>query len=146
MEYRNNAAPLAPDRSVLVVGLRGLVYGLDRVTGAVRWRNSLPEGGLGEVFIAVGFGVVVASARGANLHCLSYLTGETRWVQPTQAMGRATIVIEAAQIVCAKGGYIDCFAPDGTTMWSQPLKGAGLGRMALGFPGNVAQADDVGSQ
>lgn len=146
MDYRENADRPAPDRSILVVALNGHVYGLDRATGALRWHNELAGGGMGEVFLAVGYGVVVASAVGAKLYCLDYLTGETRWVQNTKASGRATVVIEPDQIVCAKSGYLDCFAPDGNALWSQPLKGAGMGRVALGYPGNVAQADDKGRE
>jgi hypothetical protein len=146
MDYRANAAEPQPDRSVLVVGLSGHVYGIARATGELLWANNLRGGGFGEVFIAVGYGVVIASAGGAALYCIDYLTGNDRWAVATQASGRATIVIEPDQIVCAKGGYIDCFSPDGNKLWSQPLKGAGVGRIALGYPGNIAQADDPGSE
>jgi outer membrane protein assembly factor BamB len=145
-EYRDNAAPLPEDRSILVVAQNGRVYGVDRVTGAVRWENNLDGGGYGEVFLCVGYGVVVVSAFGSKLFCLAYLTGTTRWEQRTSASGRAAIVIEPDQIVCAKGGYIDCFAPDGQKLWEQPLSGAGTGRGALGYPANVAQADDRGNE
>jgi outer membrane protein assembly factor BamB len=146
MDYRANAAPLEPDRSILVVALNGYVYGLDRVTGEARWQNGLPGGGTEEVFLAIGYGAVVVSALGSKLFCLDYLTGQTRWEQTTQRSGRATVLVEPEQIVCAKGGYVDCFSPDGRLLWQQPLKGAGLGRMALGYPGNVAQADDQGER
>lgn len=143
MDYRANAAPLEPDRSILVAALDGHVYGLDRTTGEVRWHNGLPGGGTDEIFLAIGYGVVVVSAHRSRLFCLDYLTGETRWEHTTQTAGRATIVVEPDQIVCAKGGYVDCFSPDGKLLWQQPLRGAGQGRIALGYPGNVAQADEV---
>lgn len=146
MDYRANATTPEPDRSILVVGMSGKVFGLDRTTGEVRWNNDLRGGGFGEVFLAVGYGVVIASAFGKAIFCLDYLTGETRWSDTTQTSGRATIVIEPDQIVCAKDGYVDCFAPDGRKLWQQPLKGQGVGRMALGYPGNVAQADDKGTE
>ena len=144
--YRETEQPPQPDRSLLIVGIRGHVYAIDRDSGQLRWHNELPGGGLEEVALAVGYGVVVASARGRRLFCLDYLTGQTRWEAATQSGGRATILIEPDQIVCAKAGYLDCFAPDGTQKWSQPLRGAGTGRAALGYPGNVVQADDIGNQ
>lgn len=144
MDYRASAEAPKPDRSVLVIGLNGNVFGLARDTGEIRWRYD--GGGTGEVFIAVGYGVVVVSSNDATIACLDYLTGAPRWVTRTRAGGRATILIEPEQIVCAKNGYIDCFAPNGTPLWQQPLEGAGLGGTALGYPGNVAQADDRGNK
>jgi outer membrane protein assembly factor BamB len=146
MTFRTQAGALQPDRSVLVVGTHGRICGVDRATGELLWKNELPSGSYGEVFIAVGHGVVIASADGAVIFCLDYLTGHERWRSPTSASGRATIVMEPDQIVCAKGGYIDCFDPEGHHLWSQPLKGFGVGRVSLGLPGNVAQADDIGSE
>ena len=88
--------------------------------------------------------VVVASADTDSIVCLDYLTGELRWAQRTHSAGRATILIEPEQIVCAKAGYVDCYTPDGQRRWRQPLTGHGVGRVALGYPGNVAQADERG--
>ncbi len=135
-----------PDRSLLIVGLKGKLYALDRTSGAMRWQDDLAGGGSGEVAIAVDHGIVVASAFGKAIFCLDYATGEVRWQAPTQAGGRATIVIEPDHIVCAKGGYVDCYALDGRRLWAQPLHGAGVGRVALGYPGNVVQADDPGTE
>lgn len=144
MDYRTNASAPPPDRSILVVGLAGKVLGLDRDTGAIAWISPLPELTRDEVFIAVGYGVVVASADTDSIVCLDYLTGELRWAQRTHSAGRATILIEPEQIVCAKAGYVDCYTPDGQRRWRQPLTGHGVGRVALGYPGNVAQADERG--
>ncbi|MGE5185663.1 MAG: PQQ-binding-like beta-propeller repeat protein [Acidobacteriota bacterium] len=146
MDYRAAPSQPQPDRSVLVVGLSGHVYAIDRATGELRWHNDLSGGGLGHVAIAVGYGVVIASAGGAAVFCIDYLGGETRWQQPTHGRGRATILIEADQIVVAKGGHVDCFSPEGHRLWGQPLRGAGMGRAALGYPGNVVQSDDPGSE
>jgi outer membrane protein assembly factor BamB len=146
MTYREAAVAPEPDRSILVVALSGRLIGIDRETGDVRWENEMVGGGRGEVFIAIGYGVVIASAYGAKIFCVDYLTGATRWEQSTHSSGRASIIIEPDRIVCAKAGYLDCYAPDGKFLWQQPLRGQGMGRVALGFPGNVAQADDPGSQ
>ncbi len=146
MDYRAAPETSAPDRSLLVVGLAGNVYAIDRATGELRWHNELKGGGYGEVAIAVDYGVVIASAGSAMVFCLDYLSGAVRWKHATQSPGRATILIEPDQIVCAKGGYVDCFTPDGNQLWGQPLRGAGAARVALGYPGNVVQADDPGRE
>ena len=146
MDYRTAPEPQQPDRSLLIVGLRGHVYALDRATGQMRWHNPLPGGGIREVTLAIGFGVVVASAYGGIIYCLDYLTGQLRWQHDTQHAGRATILLEPDHIVCAKSGSVDCYAPDGRLLWMQPLQGAGFGPTAVGYPGNVMQADDPGSE
>jgi outer membrane protein assembly factor BamB len=141
-EYRDRPEPLPSDRSVLVIGLNGWVIGIDRATGQKRWETSIR--GSAEVYLAIGFGVVAASAWGGVLHVLDYLTGRILWERPTKSPGRATIVIEPDQIVCAKAGYVDCYSPDGRLLWQQTLSGKGEGRTSIGYPGNVAQADERG--
>ena len=138
MPFREQELPPEADRSVLVVGLNGLVFGLDRDTGIMKWENKLPRGGYGPVYVAMRYGAVVASANGSRLFRLDYRTGEAMWVANTSASGRATILIEQDRIIVAKGGYLDCFDHAGTAMWKQPLSGKGMGRVALGFPSNVA--------
>ena len=51
--YRDGVAGSEADRSVLVVALGGNVIGLDRMTGTIRWSNSLAGGGSHEVFVAL---------------------------------------------------------------------------------------------
>ena len=142
MDYRAQPSALPVDRTILVVTFRGQVHRLDRDTGAIVWTNELKGGGYDEAFLAVGFGVVIVSTSTSKVFCIDYLTGATRWEAATSSMGRATILIEPTQIICCKEGYIDCFSPDGGMLWRQPMAGTGLGRAALGLPGNVAQADD----
>jgi outer membrane protein assembly factor BamB len=141
-------APVLPelDRSVLVVGLNGRVFGLERTSGAVRWVFQLDIGGLGsyEVFLAIRYGVVVASSWGDQIVVLDYQTGALRWAAKTTSPGRATILLETDVVICAKSGYLDCFDHYGQRLWSQPLTGYGGGGTALGFPGNIAQADEPG--
>ena len=144
--YRDGVAGSEADRSVLVVALGGNVLGLDRMTGAVRWTNSLPGGGSHEVFVALRYGVLAVSAWGSKVFRLDYLTGATLWAADTTGSGRATIVVEHDLIVVGKSGYLDGYDHGGRRLWSQSLSGKGTGRLALGFPGNVAQADDPGGQ
>lgn len=144
--YREGVAPAEADRSILVVGIGGFLYGVDRMTGQARWQNELPGGGHGEVFIGLRYGVLAVSATDDVLFRIDYWTGQTLWSQRTRGSGRATILVEPDLIVVGKGGYINAFDHFGRPLWLQELKGRGWGRLALGFPGNVAQADDPGSE
>jgi outer membrane protein assembly factor BamB len=147
MTYRTTEQAIEPDRSILVVALHGKVHGVDRDTGEVRWVNDLGGwGSRGHVALAVGYGIIIAAAETGGIHCLHYRTGTSRWRGDTQATGRATVLIEADQIICAKGGYVDAYSPDGRLLWQQPLRGAGTGTAAIGYPDNVVQADAIGAQ
>jgi outer membrane protein assembly factor BamB len=132
------------DRSLLIVALRGRVHAIDRATGQVRWHNELALGAMGPVALAIGYGVIIAAAETGDVYCLDYATGATRWQQHAQARGRATVVVEPDLVACVRAGYVDAFAPDGSVLWRQPLSGAGQGAAAIGFPGNVVQADAIG--
>jgi outer membrane protein assembly factor BamB len=142
MAYRTDESQLPPDRSLLIVALNEQLYALDRATGELRWRTATEL--FGTLSIAIDYGVIVAAGTGGGVACFDYLTGTPRWHQVTQADGRATLIIEPDHIVCAKGGYVDAFAPDGRVLWRQPLQGGGVGAIALGYPRNVAQADVIG--
>src|ERR1700733_12201096 len=147
MAYRTSETTLQPDRSVLVIALHGRVHGIDRGSGEIRWTNDLGGwGSTGHVALAVAYGVVVAAAETGGVFCLEYLTGKTRWNEDTQSSGRATVLIESDHIVCAKVGYIDAYTPQGQRLWQQPLRGAGTGTAALGYPDNVVQADAIGER
>ena len=132
------------DRSILVLGISGVVVGISRATGEPCWRNTLNGGGGGEVFLAFRHGVLVVSAAGGALFRIDHRNGDTLWRSVTSGSGRATIVVEPDLIVVAKGGYVDGFGHDGKLRWKQPLRGMGMGRMALAFPDNVSQADGAG--
>jgi outer membrane protein assembly factor BamB len=132
------------DRSILVVALNGFVLGVHRQTGEIRWKQGTDGSGGGArtvVFVAIGYGFVIASGGDNVILALDYMTGEIRWSAETTKPGRATILVERDLIVCAKSGYLDCFDHGGKKLWSQPLTGYGLWGVALGFPDNVAQAD-----
>jgi outer membrane protein assembly factor BamB len=131
--------------SILVVGLGGQLVGLDARTGEVRWRNMLPNGGIGPVHIAFRLGVLVVSPEDMMVCRIDYLTGRTLWSRPTSGQGRATILVEPDLIVIAKAGIIDGFDHAGAHLWKKGLRGHGDGPTALAFPGNVAQADPTGS-
>lgn len=130
----------------LIVALGGSVCGIDPKTGAWLWKNALPGGGFGEVAISVHEGYVIASAAGPVVYCIDSRNGNELWRAETEKSGRATILLHDERIYVAKNGVVDCFNIDGMRLWSQTLPGMGSGRLALGFPGNVVQADDIGQQ
>ena len=141
--YREQDAP-AP--AVLVVGIHGNLVGIDRATGAILWKNGLEEGGYGTVYIALSQGRVFASAGGKRVFAVDMRTGATLWSAETSGYGRATMLVELDEIYVAKSGYLDCFDRYGNRRWTQKLEGLGTGPVALGVPGNVAQADDKGAK
>lgn len=142
--YREAPAPAEADRSILVVGIDGYLLGVDRTTGEQRWQNPLIVGGDGEVFIALRYGALIVSALDAVVLRIDYLTGATLWERPTREAGRATILVEPDLIIVGKGGYLNAYDHRGKPLWFQELRGRGLGRLSLAFPGNIAQADEAG--
>jgi outer membrane protein assembly factor BamB len=142
--YRESPGPAEADRSILVVGIDSYLIGIDRKTGEQRWENPLVIGGAGEVYIALRYGALVVSAFDAVVLRVDYQTGETLWERPTRDTGRATILVEPDLIVVGKGGYLNAYDHHGKPLWFQELRGRGLGRLALAFPGNLAQADEAG--
>ncbi len=128
-------------RDILVAALDGIVVGVDRDSGAIVWRNDLRGAGYAEVALAIRSGRVFLSAGGSTLYCLDYAGGEMLWTAETSGSGRATILVDPPHVIVGKGGRLDCFDDDGNQLWSQALEGLGQGRVALGFPGNVVQAD-----
>jgi outer membrane protein assembly factor BamB len=144
MPYREQEMLAETDRSIPVVATNGKVRGLDRTSGAIRWSNDLTGGGIGSVFVAFRFGVLAVSALGAKVFRLDYATGATLWEAETSGGGgRAAIVIEPDLMFVAKAGQVDAFDHDGIRLWTQPLRGLGLSGVALGFSGNLAQADEA---
>ena len=138
--------PWRMNSPVLIVALGGSVCGVDPKTGAWLWKNALSGGGFGEVAISVHEGFVIASANGPLVFCLDSATGNALWQAATERPGRATLLVQGDRVYVAKTGVVDCFDLDGHRLWSQQLPALGSGRLALGFPGNVVQADDIGAQ
>ena len=131
---------------ILLIALSGHVAGLEPSTGEILWKNELTGGGFGAVDLATDGEIVIASAAGQRVFAIALASGQTLWCVATSAPGRATIVLEGERIFVAKGGFVDAFSRSGELLWKQGLPGLGTGRAALGFPGNLRQADDVGSQ
>jgi outer membrane protein assembly factor BamB len=136
--YRADASQ---DRSLLIAAFLGKVFAVDRSTGQIRWRTALGSNEVVE--LAIGEGLVVALTA-SRLAFLTYATGQiVRFVerQDEAIGGRATLLIDAGQLIVAGAGAVACYSLQGDLRWTQPFKGEGHGDVAIGFPGNVRQAD-----
>lgn len=56
------------------------------------------------------------------------------------------MLVDGGHVYVARGGEVTCFTTQGQVVWFNPFKGKGTGSIALGLPGNVRQADDIGSK
>jgi outer membrane protein assembly factor BamB len=152
--YRTSAAE---DRSVLVAGLKGRIFGIDARSGERLWEHAIVgEGGLfgasvaaGEVEILVEGDRIFAKASGPTLALFEYPSGRLlgQLQVPGSYHGRSTMLLENGLLFVASGGEITCVrADDGAVLWHDPMSGKGIGSVALAFPGKVRQADDAGSR
>lgn len=126
----------------LVVALSGNVFGLDPDTGTVLWEHELDQAGNPTALILTETFIYAATFR--TLSCLRYPTGKLVWSVDTQETGRATLLLQGDRLLVAKAGVIECFSLSGKVLWLNGFKGKGQGEIALGYPGNVAQADQRG--
>ncbi|WP_438001586.1 PQQ-binding-like beta-propeller repeat protein [Sorangium sp. So ce185] len=135
-EYRTTAA--AP---VLVAAFLGQIFGVDPVTGRVLWERKQDGAGYSSTALLITPEAIYAATFN-GVACLRYPTGELLWEVKTTTLGRATLLLEGDRLFVAKQGEIECFSLTGQSLWHNRFKGKGLGPVALGVPGNVAQSDD----
>lgn len=140
--YRDDARE---DRSILVVAFNRRIFGLHPRDGSVAWERALE--GMGEIEVQIAQGRDFAVTH-SHLYAFRYPSGEPigRVPLPGTYKGRPSLVIERDRLYVGCSGEVTCFDLDGRALWVQPFTGKGLARVTLGFPGNVRQADDVGSQ
>jgi outer membrane protein assembly factor BamB len=133
------------DRSILVVAFTRKLFGLDPRNGSVVWENAIQ--GHGEIEVIIAHERVFAITW-SHLHAFHYPSGRPlgEVALPGRYKGRPSVVLERGFLYVAGSGEVTCFDLDGRVIWLQPFTGKGVGRISLGFPGNVRQADDVGSQ
>ncbi len=136
MSYRDT-----DERGLLIVAFNRRVFGKDARTGETVWETQL-GGALVTVEIGICQGRVFAS-NGRVLACLDYATGEVLQTIETNANYpcRPTMLIENELLYLATSGELFCYDLGLNELWREPFAGKGLGPAALGFPGNVRQAD-----
>lgn len=139
-------ASTAQDRTILVVGFRGQVFGLERATGHVVWETPLGDRFADETEIWIGNDVVIAASR-TRLAFIAYETGQLYASIPLPGSyeSRPTMLVDEEHVYIGRRGELSCFTTRGQPVWFNPFKGKGLGSMAIGLPGNVRQADDTGT-
>ena len=54
--------------------------------------------------------------------------------------------MDGEQLFIGNSGAVACYSRSGDFLWEQYFTGEGFGEPALGFPGNVRQADDKGTR
>ncbi|MGK4004948.1 PQQ-binding-like beta-propeller repeat protein [Sorangium sp. So ce1036] len=135
-EYRTTAA--AP---VLVAAFLGQIFGVDPVTGRVLWEHKQDGAGFSSTALLITPAAIYAATI-SSVVCLQYPTGELLWQAQTATQGRATLLLEGDRLFVAKQGEIECFSLTGQSLWHNRFKGKGIGPVALGVLGSVAQSDD----
>ncbi len=130
--------PQAP--GVLVASFSGRVFGVEPASGQVSWEHDVDRTANAASIVVTEDRVYVGSF--SALTCLRYPTGEPLWsVEPRVTSRRTTLLLAGDRLFLASSGEIECFTLDGRSLWHQGFRGKGQGDVALGFPGNVVQAD-----
>jgi outer membrane protein assembly factor BamB len=142
-----NRAEAGHDRTVLISAFNNKIFGVNRQNGQLLWQVELGAGYGPTVDIAIIDNVVVAVC-GATLSFIEYRTG--RVYKEVKLAGepssRPTLLIDGQHVYVASDGELGCYTSAGDLVWFQPFKGHGHGTMALGLPGNIRQADSLGSR
>lgn len=137
--YRESADE---DRSVAVFGLNGRVFGIDAASGRRLFEHQV---GSGDIELEVGHGRVFAHPHGAELFVFEYPSGRqighTRL--PGDWPGRATMLLYDQRLFVCTGGEVTCVNLDGQVLWHDPMKGKGVGSVAIAFPGTRRVVDST---
>jgi outer membrane protein assembly factor BamB len=128
--------------SILVAAFNGRLFGVEPSTGRLLWEHGL-DGAVIATSLVVTHNAIYA-ATGTKLSCVRYPAGDLAWSVRTHAQGRGTLLLDGERLFLAKAGEIECFSLTGVSLWHNEFKGKGASDVALGVPGNVAQADATG--
>lgn len=134
------AAAQDPTELLILAG-SGNVLALDPRTGELRWQHDLRERlGYGPIDLALTDTRVVVAAQSANVLCFEYASGKLLWeARSSRMQGRTTLLLQGPLTFLTRESTVDCFNAAGQRVWTRVVTAAGA--MAMGFPGNVVQAD-----
>lgn len=141
----------ANDAPILVMAAHGRLVGLDRRTGQTAWTVVLTEevdryyGGFAVELLMTASRVYAAGWKSDEIVCVEYPTGREigRAKLTLAGEGRVAMIVDGGQLFAARDGQVACFTLDGQPVWSsERVFDKSLLPTALGFPGNVRQADD----
>lgn len=129
----------AQPNELLIVAFPDIIVGVDPRTGQRVWvyRDTSIQAPVAR--IAIGTQVVIIGA-GTVLTSLQYSTGAVLWRIETK-IPVDTMLVRPDAIYIASTGEVACYSHSGQFMWHDGYRGFGDGRIALGFPGHVADAD-----
>jgi outer membrane protein assembly factor BamB len=125
------AAPILEAETLFVAGGDGVVYALNRFTGAVRWQVDLNEELTTSPTLSEGRLFVMSSAQ--SVTALDAKDGKRLWKFHRDAPGGFTIRGDARPVVAnrtvytgfADGWVVALGAADGVARWSRPVSGVG---------------------
>jgi len=126
------------EAQVLVVALGGTLLGQDPLTGKILWKRDVHR--FGNPLALVVTPTAIYAAGLDQLVRLDYPSGELRWAARVPR-GRNMLLLQGQRLYVGGAGEVACFTLDGKLVWHEPFKGQGRPAVALGFPGNVVQAD-----
>lgn len=132
--------------SILIAAFADKVFGIDRGTGAIRWRVQITTLVTGLVEIAVDDDVVIAVTP-THIAFIDYATGALRKRidrRDKARNARAILLLADGHLYIGGTGQIACYSVHGDLVWDQGFKGEGYGEVALGLPHRVRQADGRG--
>lgn len=132
----------APPPPLVVSAIGKQVFGLLLATGQVAWRYRMPTPQSPPRIHVTERHVFVA---GSLLGCLDYRTGGVYWQVPAALTHNTAgaMLVAGGCLVLTAGPTVLCHAiADGRLLWHAEVPDTGgWEKMALGTPGNVAQAD-----
>ncbi|MFO0597153.1 MAG: hypothetical protein U0228_17700 [Myxococcaceae bacterium] len=134
---------------LLITAFGGKVFGVDRHTGAIAWRFAFSEynGSTVELFFPTPDRVLAVTSN--YLGVLERATGaviKQLERKDKAANHRPVAILDGRQLIIGSQGTLACYSLDLELQWDQQFKGEGTAPTALGFPGNVRQADDRGAK
>ena len=129
---------------IAVVAFGPRVFGMDR-SGRQAWYfdgSTIDSALEWSRLVVTDTHVVLGSRLEQALVCLSYATGAKIWHVKPPLYADECLLVDGEHVFVGQGGEVACHSlADGRLLWHEKFKGLGGGRVAIGFPGNVAQID-----
>jgi len=110
----------------VVAGLNGIVYGLNRTTGALQWSHQ--GGGPYRASVTVTMNIVVVGGTNGDVEGLDLATGTTKWVD--RGLSSISQIGQVDDIILVTNGRIRAFEAGGAELWG--FGGAGWGQPTFG--------------
>jgi outer membrane protein assembly factor BamB len=132
--YRTGDAP-----EPVLAAFNGKVFAFEPTSGRRRWTYDSETSAV--VRLALDGGRVYVLVR-ASLACLDLTSGVVIW--STRCIDGDTILVAGGLILVGGAGEVACLSRDGNRVWTDELKGHGIGDVTLAYKGVVASADRSG--